>query len=251
MTGELRRALEAGEFVLYYQPKMSLVTHRFIEAEALLRWEHPERGLLSPTDFLDSAVRAGLAVPIGLWVLHTALPQIARWTADGLDLGVCINLSAPELNDPALLVHLDEVTTRVGLSPLKVNLEMTESAAITDLDGTVDRVLAIRRRGMHVTLDDFGTGYSSLTWLQQLPVDMLKIDRSFTMRLGDHPQSYAIVDAVIRLSHALGLVTIAEGVETAQHLRHLEQLGCDHAQGYYLSPPVPAAQLPALLVTEG
>jgi EAL domain-containing protein (putative c-di-GMP-specific phosphodiesterase class I) len=247
MTAELRRALEAGEFVLHYQPKLNLVTHRFIEAEALLRWQHPVRGLLPPSDFLADAVQAGLAVPIGIWVLETAVRQAAQWAADGLDVGVCINLSVPELNDPALLGHLDECTARVGLNPMKMNLEMTESAAITDLDGTVDRVLAIRRRGMHVTLDDFGTGYSSLTWLQQLPVDMLKIDRSFTMRLGDHPQSYAIVDAVIRLSHALGLVTIAEGVETAQHLGHLEQLGCDHAQGYYLSPPVPAAQLAVLV----
>jgi EAL domain-containing protein (putative c-di-GMP-specific phosphodiesterase class I) len=247
MTEELRHALDAGEFVLHYQPKMNLVTHRFIAAEALLRWQHPHRGLLLPSEFLAAAEQAGLAVPLGRWVLETAVQQIADWTAKGLDLGVCVNFSPPELSNPALLDHLDEVTTRFGIDPEKVNVEITESAAVTDLETTVDHVLGIRRRGMHVTLDDFGTGYSSLTWLQRLPVDMLKIDQSFTRRLGDHPQTYAIVDAVIRLSHALGLVTIAEGVETAQHLAQLAELGCDSAQGYYLSPPVPAAQLPVLV----
>jgi diguanylate cyclase (GGDEF)-like protein len=237
LEADLRRALDRGEFVLHYQPKLHLHREQITEAEALLRWQHPERGLLSPADFLTAAEETGLIVPIGTWVLRTAVAQVAEWAAEGLDLGVCVNFSARELAHPALLGQLDEATAGHGVDAAKLNLEITESAAVKDLEATIASVGAIRDRGTHVSLDDFGTGYSSLSWLQQIPIDTLKLDQQFTRRLGGHPRTTAIVEAVLHLGRALGLATIGEGVEKPDQLTRLTELGCDYAQGYLIGRP--------------
>jgi EAL domain-containing protein (putative c-di-GMP-specific phosphodiesterase class I) len=239
LEADLRRALERSEFVLHYQPKLHLHQKQITEAEALLRWQHPQRGLLPPSEFLPVAEETGLIVPIGTWVLRTAVAQVARWAAEGLDLGVCVNFSARELTHPALLEQLDETTAAYGVDAANLNLEITESAAVRDLDATVSSVCAIRDRGTHVSLDDFGTGYSSLSWLQQIPVDTLKLDQQFTRRLGRHPQTTAIVEAVLHLGRAMGLATIGEGVEHEDQLTRLDELGCDYAQGFLIGRPEP------------
>jgi EAL domain-containing protein (putative c-di-GMP-specific phosphodiesterase class I) len=242
-VAELRRAVRNGEFLLHYQPKVQLPTGRVVEAEALLRWNHPERGLLRPPAFLTLAEETGLIVPIGVWVLRTATEQVADWERRGRRIGACINFSPRELAHPALLGQLDAALTAAGVDGSRLNLEVTEHAAVADLQSTTDTIEAFRSRGMHVALDDFGTGFSSLTWLQQLPVDFLKLDQTFTGRLGEHSPTTTIVSAVIDMGHALGLTIIAEGVETEAQKDELVRLGCDQAQGYYYSPPLPAERV--------
>jgi EAL domain-containing protein (putative c-di-GMP-specific phosphodiesterase class I) len=239
LEADLRRALEAGEFVVHYQPKLDLHQDEVTEAEALLRWQHPERGLLPPAAFLPLAEETGLIVPIGTWVLRTAVEQVAEWRGHGLDLGICVNFSAQELTRPALLEEIDDATSAAGIDAAKLNVEITESAAAVNLDATIASVTAIRERGGHVSLDDFGTGYSSLTWLQKIPIDALKLDRSFVRRLGEHSQTTAIVEGILHLGRALGLATIGEGVESDGQLGQLNELGCDYAQGFLIGHPVP------------
>jgi EAL domain-containing protein (putative c-di-GMP-specific phosphodiesterase class I) len=244
---ELRGAMEAGQLLLHYQPKLKLAADRITDVEALLRWNHPERGLLAAGEFLDRPLSTEVAVELGHWVLRSAVQQIAEWTAAGIELGVCVNFSPRQLTDPTLLDALDSLTAQAGIPATSVNMEITEAAALSDLPLTVERVHAIRERGLDVTLDDFGTGFSSLTWLQELPVSMLKLDRSFVAQLGKHPRTDAIVEAVLHLGHALDLYTIGEGVETPEQLERLRHLECDAVQGYYISRPVPADKIPALL----
>jgi diguanylate cyclase (GGDEF)-like protein len=239
LEADLRRALDRGEFVVHYQPKLHLQQDEVTEAEALIRWQHPERGMLPPAAFLRVAEETGLIVPIGTWVLRHAVEQVAVWAREGLDLGVCINFSPRELTHPALLEELDDATSSHHVDAAKLNLEITERAAIVDLEATITAVSRIREHGTHVSLDDFGTGYSSLRWLQQIPVDGVKLDHTFIRPLGEHPRTTAIVEATLRLGRALGLVTIGEGVETGGQLSRLTELGCDYAQGFYVGRPKP------------
>jgi diguanylate cyclase (GGDEF)-like protein/PAS domain S-box-containing protein len=239
LEADLRRALDVGEFVVHYQPKLDLHHDQVTEAEALLRWQHPERGLLPPASFLPLAEETGLIVPIGTWVMRTAVEQVAAWHREGMDLGMCINFSARELTHPALVEELEDATSRSGVDVGKLNVEITEGAAATNLDATITSVTAIRDRGAHVSLDDFGTGYSSLTWLQKIPIDSLKLDRSFVRHLGEHPQTTSIVEGILHLGRALGLATIGEGVESDAQLGQLNELGCDYAQGFFIGRPVP------------
>jgi diguanylate cyclase (GGDEF)-like protein/PAS domain S-box-containing protein len=247
LEAELRQALVSDQLFLMYQPKMHLVDNRVFAAEALLRWAHPERGLLLPAAFLPVAEEAGLLFPIAEWVLQTAAEQVAAWARSGFGLGVCVNFSDRELNDPRMLQLIETVLTQTGVDPGKIEIEITERAAAADLDRTIQSVRAVRSGGHHVALDDFGTGFCSLTWLQQIPIDTLKLDQTFTMRLGQHPASTAIVEAVLRLSSALELGTVAEGVETADQLTQLRDLGCESAQGFYISLPMTAADLETAL----
>jgi diguanylate cyclase (GGDEF)-like protein/PAS domain S-box-containing protein len=247
LESDLRRALDAGQFSLHYQPKLHLREGKVYSAEALLRWDHPDLGMLLPTAFLPLAEETGLILPIGAWVLRTAAEQVAEWARGGLDLGVQINFSARELNAPGLLRSLDDTFARTQIDPSKLEVEITESAAAADLAHTIETVRGIRAHGTHVSLDDFGTGYSSLTWLQQIPVDSVKLDQTFTMRLGEHAQSTAIVTSLLHLGSALGLLTVAEGVETAGQLAQLRTLGCDAVQGFYIARPMPAADLESFL----
>jgi diguanylate cyclase (GGDEF)-like protein/PAS domain S-box-containing protein len=247
LEADLRQALVGGQFLVLYQPKLGLKENRVFSAEALLRWDHPGRGRLLPTEFLPLAEETGLLLPIGKWVLQTAAEQIATWARTGFDLGVQINFSDRELNDPGRPELIGATVARTGIDPSKLEIEITERAAAADLTRTIETVRAIRAYGVHVALDDFGTGFCSLTWLQQIPVDAVKLDQTFTMRLGEHPASTAIVTSVLRLSAALGLTTIAEGVEKADQLAQLRDLGCDAAQGFYIGVPMTAADLEASL----
>jgi diguanylate cyclase (GGDEF)-like protein/PAS domain S-box-containing protein len=245
LEADLRQALVDGEFRLVYQPKLDLRVDKVFSAEALLRWDHPERGLLEPAEFLPLAEETGLLLPIGAWVLRTAAEQIATWERIGCDIGVQINFSHRELNEPGVLTLIEATLADTGIDPGKLGIEITERAAAADLEHTIETVRAIRELGIHVSLDDFGTGFCSLTWLQQIPIDLVKLDQSFTQRLGQDPTSTAIVESVLKLSAALGLETVAEGVETAEQLARLRELGCHAAQGWFIGPPVTAADLQA------
>jgi diguanylate cyclase (GGDEF)-like protein/PAS domain S-box-containing protein len=243
---DLRQALAGDQFLLHYQPKLHLEEEQVFSAEALLRWDHPERGLLLPAEFLPLAEETGLLHPIGVWVLRAATEQVAAWARSGFGLGVQINFSDRELTDPGMLELIETTLADTGIDPGKLEIEITERAAAADLERTIEIVRAVRSHGTHVALDDFGTGFCSLTWLQQIPVDIVKLDQSFTKRLGE-PASMAIVQSVLRLSSALGLGTVAEGVETAEQLAQLRDLGCDAAQGFYIGMPMTAAELEATL----
>jgi diguanylate cyclase (GGDEF)-like protein/PAS domain S-box-containing protein len=245
LESDLRQALVGDQFRLLYQPKLNLDEDEVFSAEALLRWEHPERGLLAPADFLPLAEEIGLLSPIGAWVLRTAAEQIAAWADSGVGLGAQINFSDQELNDPGMLELIEATIAETGIDPGKLEIEITERAAAADLARTIETVRALRALGTRISLDDFGTGYCSLTWLQQIPVDMVKLDRTFTMRLGEHPASTEIVRSVLRLSSALGLGTVAEGVETAEQLARLRELGCGAVQGFYIGAPMTVTELEA------
>jgi diguanylate cyclase (GGDEF)-like protein/PAS domain S-box-containing protein len=247
LEAELRQALVSDQLFLVYQPKMHLIDNRVFAAEALLRWAHPRRGLLLPAEFLPVAEESGLLFAIAEWVLRTAAAQVAAWAVTGLGLAVCINFSDRELNDPRMLQLLRTTLAQTGVDPGKLEIEITERAAAADLAHTIESVRTVRSGGHHVALDDFGTGFCSLTWLQQIPVDTLKLDQTFTMRLGQHPASTAIVEAVLRLGSALGLITVAEGVETADQLTQLRDLGCEAAQGFYIGRPMTVADLESTL----
>jgi diguanylate cyclase (GGDEF)-like protein/PAS domain S-box-containing protein len=246
LEDDLRRALVGDRLLLLYQPKLNLRQNKVFSAEALLRWDHPERGLLAPAEFLPLAEETGLLLPIAVWVLRTAARQIAAWARSGFGLAVQINFSDRELNDAGMFQLIESTLADTGIDPSKLEIEITERAAAADLARTIETVRAVRAHGMHVSLDDFGTGFCSLTWLQQIPVDAVKLDQSFTMRLGE-PASTAIVQSVLQLSSALGLSTVAEGVETAEQLAQLREMGCDAAQGFYIGVPMTAADLEATL----
>jgi EAL domain-containing protein (putative c-di-GMP-specific phosphodiesterase class I) len=198
-------------------------------------------------DFLPLAEETGLLLPIGAWVLRTATEQVAAWARSGCGIGAQINLSDRELNEPSILDLIATAVADTGIEPGKLEIEITERAAAADLDRTIATVRAIRANGTHVSLDDFGTGFCSLTWLQQIPVDIVKLDQTFTRGLGEHPASTAIVEAVLRLSSALGLDTVAEGVETPEQLERLRALGCHSAQGFYIGRPMTADALEEML----
>jgi diguanylate cyclase (GGDEF)-like protein/PAS domain S-box-containing protein len=245
LEDDLRQALACDEFILYYQPIVDLQTDRVVEAEALLRWQHPTRGLLSPADFLPLAERIGLMRPLGRWVLDEVCRQARAWQELGQPLKVAANLTANEFQQPTLVAEVSAALEAVGLAPCWLRLEITESAAMSDVAATSTTLAALRALGVRVAIDDFGTGYSSLSYLQRLPVDALKIDRDFVRALDTDPASLTICRSVTLLAHALGLHVTAEGIETAAQAAQLRELGCDQAQGYFFARPVPAAELSA------
>jgi diguanylate cyclase (GGDEF)-like protein len=246
----LRRALLRDELRVHYQPLVSFDCSEVIGFEALLRWEHPERGLLGPGDFLSIAEETGLIVPIGAWVLREVCKQASRWAADadeGAALGVAVNLSARQLAHPDLVATVAEALAQSGLPPQLLVLEITESVLMTDRELAVVILHALRSLGVRLSIDDFGTGQSSLGYLKTLPVDSLKIDRSFVDGLGTDPDDSAIVEAVVHLGHALGLTVTAEGIETPKQLSELRALGCDLGQGFYFARPQPSEVAAALV----
>ncbi len=247
----LREAVGRDEFRVLYQPQVDLRTGEIHGLEALLRWDHPERGLLAPADFIWLAEETGLIVPIGSWVLEQALLQGKRWISAGHagPLRISVNLSARQHADPNLLKTVKEALERTGVDPSHLCLEITETVMMQDVDYTFETLNALKELGVAVSVDDFGTGYSSLSSLKRFPVDALKIDRSFVAGLGSGQgnEDAAIVAAVISLAHTLGLTAIAEGVETSDQLEQLRALDCDIAQGYYFARPRPAAVIDELL----
>jgi len=247
----LRRALVRNEFRVHYQPLVQFDRSEVIGFEALLRWQHPERGLLGPGDFLAIAEETGLIVPIGAWVLREVCRQAALWLEDAPDdvtpLGFSVNLSARQLAHPDLVATVAGALADSGLSPHLLVLEITESVLMTDRELAVTILHALRSLGVRCSIDDFGTGQSSLGYLKTLPVDSLKIDRSFVDGLGTNPDDSAIVAAVVHLGHALGLSVTAEGIETPLQLSELRALGCDLGQGFYFARPQPSEVAGALV----
>ena len=253
METSLRLALERGEFLLHYQPQVALASGLIVGAEALLRWRHPEWGLVPPGQFIPVAEDSGLIVPIGAWVLREACRQTRAWQRAGLArITVAVNLSALQFKRSDLLATVTQALTESGLAPDCLELELTESILIQDVDSALKVVRELRTMGLKLSIDDFGTGYSSLSYLQKLAVHKLKIDQSFVRGLvDDDGDSAAIVRAVIQLAHNLKLRTVAEGVETDLQLGFLRNHGCDEVQGYYLGHPLPAEAFARLLGQPG
>ncbi|HEY9648221.1 MAG TPA: EAL domain-containing response regulator [Chroococcidiopsis sp.] len=247
-AAELTQALERSEFVLYYQPQVSLKTGQWMGAEVLLRWQHPQRGLVPPMDFIPLAEQTGLIVPIGMWVLQQACDQLKTWQQYGLNLGrLAVNVSSLQLNQDQFGQQVVDILNKTSLSPSMLELELTESLVVQNVDATIARLAEFRRLGLRVAIDDFGTGYASLGYLKHFPFDTLKIDRCFVQNLDQDERNGAIATAIIQMAHSLNLSVLAEGVETTAERDFLMQQGCDDIQGYLVSRPLPADQLRALL----
>ncbi len=246
----LRRALVRGEFRVHYQPVVAFARSEMVGIEALVRWEHPELGLLEPADFLSIAEETGLIVPIGAWVLHEACSQTARWCAelpDDSPLSIAVNLSARQLTDPELVSIVDSVLAATRLDPALLTLEVNETVLVENREVAIGVLQQLAARGVRIGIDDFGTGQSSLAHLSELPVHTLKIDRSLIAGLGRHPQASAIVSAIVGLGHALDFTVTAEGIEDDIQLHTLRTLGCDLGQGYYFARPQPGQIVRALV----
>jgi diguanylate cyclase (GGDEF)-like protein/PAS domain S-box-containing protein len=253
---DLRHALKRDEFRVYYQPIVSLDTSRIVEVEALVRWQHPVRGLIQPNDFIPVAEETGLIVPIGRWVLEEACRQVATWVHElpTPAISVSVNLSARQFEHPGLLGDIERALLESELDPSLLTVEITEGVVMKDPVTAAAKLREIKALGVRVAVDDFGTGYSSLAYLKTFPVDSLKIDRSFTQGLGDEGDDSAIVRSVVALGHALRLSVTAEGIETADQLAYLQTLECDRGQGYLFARPIPADELAPVLgvvVSEG
>jgi diguanylate cyclase (GGDEF)-like protein len=238
LIGELRRAMDETELVLYYQPKVNMRTGRAEGAEALARWHHPERGLLSPDEFIPLAERSNLLRPMTLYLLDSALRQANAWRTRGLEVSVAVNLSMQNLIDLRLPNDLARLLTSWRLPPGSLELEITESTIMADHRRAMTILTRLNKMGVALSVDDFGTGYSSLAYLQNLPVDSIKIDKSFCMSMGEDAGNATIVQSTIDLGHNLGLKVVAEGVETEETYTTLASLGCDYAQGYFMSRPL-------------
>jgi len=252
---DLRQALDKRQFVLFYQPEVELSTRRIVGLEALIRWQHPERGLVPPMDFIPLAEESGLILPIGDWGLSEACGQIQKWCHEDPENGaprVCVNLSARQFGREGLADHVEALLRQTGVSSRLLGLEMTESSLISD-NGTPQEVLiSLRRLGVSLLMDDFGTGYSSLHHLHSLPFDVLKIDRSFVERMtGANEQPLQIVRTIVELARVLGMDVVAEGIETTEQYELLRQLGCRFGQGFLFSRPVTAETISEMLRLPG
>ena len=247
LESNLRLALERGEFFLAYQPQLDLASGRIHSLEALIRWQHPQQGLISPMDFIPAAEENGLIVPIGDWVLRTACDDLARWRAAGRTLRVAVNLSAVQFRDPDLVSRIKAILAETEVAPESLELEVTEGVLMEDSAATLATLNSLREVGMELSLDDFGTGYSSLSYLKRLPLNNLKVDQSFVRGLPADKESLAIVRAIVSLAKNLGFTVTAEGVETIEQAQILHGLSCETLQGYYFSKPVRAADIADLL----
>lgn len=250
LENSLRKAVERGELMLYYQPQVSLKDGRLVGLEALLRWKHPDVGLISPAEFIPVAEDSGLIVPIGRWVLRTACRQVATWRDAGLGpINVSVNLSVRQTRDPHLLHDILDVLRETGVRPGQLELEITESVLMDNVNVNVDLLTRLRYEGIRLAIDDFGTGYSSMAYLKRFPIDQVKIDRTFVRDIPGNGDDEAITSAIIAMAHNLGLSVVAEGVETAAQLDFLRGAGCDIMQGYYFAEPRPADQVTAFLTS--
>jgi diguanylate cyclase (GGDEF)-like protein len=245
---KLRRALERNEFTLHYQPQVDLVSGRIVSAEALIRWQHPEMGLVSPAMFVPLAEETGLIVPIGEWVLDAACTQTKAWLNAGFNnISIGVNLSARQFRQKNLLQIIEQSLRVNQLNSLHLELELTESMVMQDPEVTIHILNQLKQLGIRLSLDDFGTGYSSLSYLRRFPIDVLKVDQSFIRDVTTNADDACITSSIISLAHGLQLSVIAEGVETREQLRYLKQQKCDVMQGYYFSRPLPADQFFALM----
>ena len=244
----LRRALERDQFSLHYQPKVDMLTTQITGVEALLRWEHPDFGMVAPMQFIPLAEETGLIVPIGRWVLKEACAQNMAWQRRGLrPISMAVNLSPRQFADPNLLYDIDEALLASSMSAVLLQLEVTESMVMRNVARAIRVLDAIQSRGIRIAIDDFGTGHSSMSLMKQFPIDTIKIDRSFVRDLAEDPEDQAIAQAIISMGKALGMTVVAEGVETVEQQTFLREQGCDEMQGYLISKPVPAREFAELL----
>ncbi|MCC6621065.1 MAG: EAL domain-containing protein [Deltaproteobacteria bacterium] len=247
---DLRRALERAELRLAYQPVVSLDTGRLLGFEALCRWSHAKHGIISPDEFIPLAEESGLIHPIGRWALREAMEDALAWpTIDGAPLWVAVNVSGRQLGYPVFVDEVRQLLTRTGLPPSRLHLEITESVLMENAEASREVLERLRGLGVALSIDDFGTGYSSLAYLRKFPIETLKIDRAFLARDADTEDSWAIIKTIRSLAHVLGLGVVVEGVETIEHARRLRDLGCQAAQGYLLSRPIPADDVEAWIAS--
>ena len=239
----LRRALERGEFRLVYQPQVELDTGRVCGFEALLRWTDADGTVVPPDQFIPVAEASGLIGPIGDWVLHMACVQARNWQlATGESRRIAVNASAVQIMSAGFATRVGGILRAAGVDPRLIELEITETAFMSDLAAAAATLHELRRLGLHIALDDFGTGYSSLSYLKQLPIDTVKIDSRFIRDFNETREGVALVSAIVGMAHGLGIRVVAEGVETPEILAMLRSLGCDQAQGYLISRPVPVRE---------
>jgi diguanylate cyclase (GGDEF)-like protein len=249
---DLRRAIESEEFKVYYQPVVRLDTGQIAEVEALVRWDHPQRNLVAPMEFIPFAEETGLILPIGHWVLDEACKQVKAWqTQYPLDppLMLSVNLSARQFKHHHLVEDIASALNKSGLEPHCLKLEITETAALDGVESTIATLHELKDLGIQLAIDDFGTGYSALSYLKRYTVDTLKLDRSFIKGLGRDPEDTAIVRAILAFAEALNLNVTAEGIETSEQCAYLKALGCQYGQGFYFSKPIPPEDVAALLTT--
>ena len=243
MAAELRQALADGDIVVYHQPKARLSDGMIIGTEALVRWRHPTQGLIGPDEFIPLAEQTGLIEPLTFFVLKSALEQCRQWNDAGHDINVAVNLSVRSLLDPDLSGRVEALLAETGVPGSRLTLEITESGVMADPNRAIALLERLAATGVKLSVDDFGTGYSSLSYLRRLPVHEVKVDRSFVFRMATDPSDATIVQSIIELGHNLGLRTVAEGVEDQISWDLLRGMGCDVAQGYLLSKPIPAQAL--------
>lgn len=247
LIGDLRRAIVGQQLFLLYQPKVDLATLRLAGVEALVRWKHPDLGILTPDHFIPLAEKTGLIMPLTLWVLNEALRQCNSWNQENVPLSVAVNLSPWNLQSSALPEQIRGLLSSSGVHPSQLELELTESAIMANPRQAAEILRVMKQMGLQLTVDDFGTGYSSLAHLNRLPIDTIKIDKSFVIKMATETQDAVIVRSMIHLAHNLGLKVVAEGVENRQTMDMLRKMGCDMAQGYHISHPRPAEELPGRL----
>jgi EAL domain-containing protein (putative c-di-GMP-specific phosphodiesterase class I) len=236
LEGELRNALARNELVLHYQPVVALDTSETVAYEALLRWQHPTRGLVPPLDFIPVAEDTGLIVAMGEWALECACATATTWTGSR-PIGVSVNISARQLFDPDFARTVADILARTGLEPTRLTLEITESVLVEDTSLAVHQLEALKQLGVHIAIDDFGTGYSSLSYLRTFPVDILKVDKSFIDHVDADVEGACFVQAILHLANVLRVKTVAEGVERAEQAHRLAELGCEFAQGFHFGRP--------------
>ncbi len=253
METDLRQAVERSEFHLHYQPIVALESGTIMGFEALLRWNHPAQGPVSPLDFISLAEETGLILPIGRWVLEEACRQVQAWQSRsprGQPLSVGVNLSVKQFSQPDLVDQVRSVLRETGLDPHALKLEITESVIVDNADFATHMLEELKSLGVHVFMDDFGTGYSSLSYMHRLPLDSIKIDRSFISGMESEGRNYQLVRTIIMLARSVGMSVVAEGVETEGQLRELRRLGCEYGQGFFFSRPVAPAEAEALLARD-
>ncbi|HUF80042.1 MAG TPA: EAL domain-containing protein, partial [Burkholderiales bacterium] len=252
LENDLRNALLQEQYVLYYQPKFDLASGRMVGAEALIRWQHPERGMVSPAEFVPVLEETGMILDVGRWALRRAALDHAAWCEAGWQPArFAVNVSPVQLRRKDFVEYTSAALAPVERAAERVEIEITESMLMEDIEGAIAKLKAIQAMGLNVAIDDFGTGYSSLSYLARLPINSLKIDRSFIVQMTKSPEQMAIVSTVISLARALNLKVVAEGVETEEQATLLRLLRCDEAQGYLFGRPMPSGELVELLPAAG
>jgi EAL domain-containing protein (putative c-di-GMP-specific phosphodiesterase class I) len=247
----IRRALDNDEFHLMYQPQINIKTGEIVGVEALLRWEHPEHGSITPAEFIPFAEETGMIVEIGHWVLRNACAELKRWRDAGLpEIRMSINMSARQLGEKTIVKHVSGVLRDFGIPGHCLEIEITENTIMNDMDSVIHKLKELSKKGVYIAIDDFGTGYSSLSYLHKLPIQTLKIDRAFIKEVNMKHSQNSIINTIVAMAKGLNLNVIAEGVETQQQLEYLQEIDCSEAQGFLFGKPLAADVISQLLIQE-